>query len=108
MNRQLEVGDAAKDDHKALRIALPQIPTHVKTHRLHIIKAISICPSTLLEQYTDATSQTHLGYGFTRGYKDGLQPETLADGIMGLQRGRPAATYVGLIGITESASVNYT
>ena len=45
-----------------IRIALPQISAHLQILGLHTIRPTPMCLSTLLEQYTDAPSQTPLGF----------------------------------------------
>jgi len=51
-----------KDDHNSLCITLPQTSAHEQMFGIRTIKLTPICRSTLLEQFTDATSQTHSGY----------------------------------------------
>jgi len=49
-------------DHQSLHIDLPQIPAHMEIIGLHTIRPTPMCRTALLEQCTDAPSQTHLGY----------------------------------------------
>ena len=56
-----------------------------------------MCESALLEKHTNTAFQTLLGIedhchmGVTRGYKDGLQPESLADGNWLVKQKQPVS-----------------